>query len=318
MYDLKNARRVHSRIGFGLSAGIALVYVLTVGVSVLFRLCRVNVSADVSALLSSLITYGCAFPLTYLIIRRLPAQAPRTERLGKRFFVLLLICYPILSAGNWVGNLLSMLLSFGRAENPVSETVSSLHPLSVFVMTVLFAPVAEELLFRKLLLDRCARFGEVPAILFSALLFGLYHQNFFQFFYAFGLGLVFAYVYLRTGKLRYTVAMHAVINFFGGFVPALLQRLPGAAAFLGEVQDSAASLADNLLTALCYCSYYTLISGAVIAGLILLVKRARYLTFLPASEELPKRSAFRAGYVNAGVIVFVTVCLALSVLSLFV
>ena len=41
------------------------------------------------------------------------------------------------------------------------------------------------------------------------------------------------------------------------------------------------------------------------------------MTLLPASEELPREAVFRTVYVNAGVIVFVAICLGLSVLSLF-
>lgn len=315
MYDLKTPRRVHSRIGFGMSAGIVFVYALSIGLNVIFQLCSVSISADVSATLSTLLMYACAFPLVFLIVRGLPAQAPRPERLGKRFFVLLLICYPILAAGNWIGNILSLLLSFGSAENPVAQTVDAVHPLTLFVLTVLLAPAAEELLFRKIVLDRCARFGERTAIFFSALLFGLYHQNFFQFFYAFGIGLVFAYVYLRTGKLRYSVAMHTIINFFGGFVPSLLRRLPSIETLTLEATE--AELAGGLLTVLCYCAFYSLYFGAIIAGAILFAKRLRRMTLLPASEELPREAVFRTVYVNAGVIVFVAICLGLSVLSLF-
>ena len=41
-------------------------------------------------------------------------------------------------------------------------------------------------------------------------------MNLFQFFYAFLLGLMFGYVYTRTSKLRYSTAMHMIINFNGG------------------------------------------------------------------------------------------------------
>jgi uncharacterized membrane protein len=46
----------------------------------------------------------------------------------------------------------------------------------------------------------------------SALLFGLFHGSLNQLCYAFLLGLVFGYVYIRTGKLRYTIMLHIGIN----------------------------------------------------------------------------------------------------------
>ena len=53
------------------------------------------------------------------------------------------------------------------------------------------------------------------AIFGSAFLFGLFHGNFGQFFYAFAVGAVFAYVALRTGGIRYTVALHFLVNLLG-------------------------------------------------------------------------------------------------------
>lgn len=57
--------------------------------------------------------------------------------------------------------------------------------------------------------------GEQVAIFGSAFLFGLFHGNFGQFFYAFAVGAVFAYVALRTGGIRYTVALHFLVNLLG-------------------------------------------------------------------------------------------------------
>ena len=68
---------------------------------------------------------------------------------------------------------------------------------------------------RELILRRLAPWGEPVAIFGSAFLFGLFHGNFGQFFYAFAVGAVFAYVALRTGGIRYTVALHFLVNLLG-------------------------------------------------------------------------------------------------------
>ena len=83
------------------------------------------------------------------------------------------------------------------------------------ILLVLLAPVLEEWIFRKLILRRLAPWGEPVAIFGSAFLFGLFHGNFGQFFYAFAVGAVFAYVALRTGGIRYTVALHFLVNLLG-------------------------------------------------------------------------------------------------------
>ena len=70
--------------------------------------------------------------------------------------------------------------------------------VNLFIM-VLCAPVAEELIFRKLLIDRLTQYGEGVAVLFSGLMFGLFHGNLNQFVYAFVLGLCFGFIYVKTG-----------------------------------------------------------------------------------------------------------------------
>ena len=67
----------------------------------------------------------------------------------------------------------------------------------------------------------------LPSILLSGLLFGLFHGNLFQFFYAAAVGMILAYVYTRTGRYLWCVAMHAIINLMGSIViPALAALLP--------------------------------------------------------------------------------------------
>lgn len=107
-------------------------------------------------------------------------------------------------------------------------------PLSVNIVCVcLLGPLCEELLFRGLVAGRLARYGQAPGAFVSALLFALYHANLEQFFYAFLLGLLLAYVYYRTGLLRVSVALHMVLNFFGAVVSLLLPDCAASDMALG-------------------------------------------------------------------------------------
>ena len=47
------------------------------------------------------------------------------------------------------------------------------------------------------------------------------------------LGLLLAYVYYRTGMLRFPVALHMVLNFFGAVVPSVLPESPLSDMALG-------------------------------------------------------------------------------------
>ena len=109
--------------------------------------------------------------------------------------------------------------------NQVEEMIMDMSLWAVIVSAVILAPIMEELIFRKLVLDRLAGYGPAVAMSVSALVFGLAHGNFYQGFYSFLLGLIFAYIYLRTGKVRYSMMLHMMVNFCGSVIPILLLRV---------------------------------------------------------------------------------------------
>ena len=86
--------------------------------------------------------------------------------------------------------------------------------LNLIIISII-GPVFEEILFRKLLIDRTIRYGARISIILSATLFGLMHGNLNQFFYAFLLGGFFAYVYIKTGNIIYTIILHIFLNLIG-------------------------------------------------------------------------------------------------------
>ena len=87
-----------------------------------------------------------------------------------------------------------------------------MNGIPMLLVAMIGAPVFEELIFRKFLIDRLLPFGEKAAVIFTALLFGMAHMNAGQFFLAFLLGLLLALVYIRTGNILYTMALHFMIN----------------------------------------------------------------------------------------------------------
>ena len=128
--------------------------------------------------------------------------------------------------GNMIGNILSAGATDGQATNRINDVIlgSDWRVNALFIG--LLAPVCEEWIFRKEIISRLRRYGEKTAIIFSALAFALFHMNVFQFFYAFGLGLMFGYVYTRTSRLRYSVAMHMLINLNGSVLaPLVIQQI---------------------------------------------------------------------------------------------
>lgn len=77
----------------------------------------------------------------------------------------------------------------------------------------LIIPFAEELLYRGVVWKRLRMlFGNLPALILSAVLFGVMHVNLVQFLYAGILGLLLAYLMQTTGKLYAPVLGHIAAN----------------------------------------------------------------------------------------------------------
>lgn len=90
--------------------------------------------------------------------------------------------------------------------------------------SVLLAPIFEELIFRKLLLDRLLFLGDWSALLLSSLFFGLFHTNLYQFLYAAAVGMVLGYIRIMTGSMKWNILLHMFINLYCG---VLVDYLPG-------------------------------------------------------------------------------------------
>jgi len=93
-----------------------------------------------------------------------------------------------------------------------SETVAPLfHNLLIIFTFFIVAPVTEEFIFRGVLLHRwTAKWGVTPALLISAVLFGLLHANIVGLFV---FGLMMALLYLKTRTLIVPIICHALNNF---------------------------------------------------------------------------------------------------------
>ncbi len=74
------------------------------------------------------------------------------------------------------------------------------------------APILEEVIFRGYILQSLQQFGNGFAIVFSSLLFGIYHFDLTQLLPAFAMGCLFGYLVTRCGSLLPSILVHALNN----------------------------------------------------------------------------------------------------------
>lgn len=76
------------------------------------------------------------------------------------------------------------------------------------------APLVEEFGYRGMIFAKMKKhLPLVPALILSSLLFAVWHRNLGQLVATFPMGLFFAGIYHRSGKLRYSILLHSLSNF---------------------------------------------------------------------------------------------------------
>lgn len=293
---LRGHRERFSRLGWALTAQMAaMLAVQTALLLAAQALAPVLVRSGVFLwLVSVLSAYGTGVPAAWLVLRGTEEAPPQSGApLGPgRFFrsylaglgLMYLVNLATLALMGLVG-----LLRGQTVENPVDNMAD--YPLALnLLLGCVIAPVCEEYLFRGLLLNRLRPYGERFAVWASALCFGLFHGNFSQFFYACAIGVLFAGVVLKTGRLRQAMLLHALINFVGtGLIPLL--------SGLGEA-------GDWLLT--------LLVLAAMFVGLAFLPAMRREFSPAPGWKGLTAGEAWRCFLANPGMLCFLALFLLLA------
>ena len=293
---LRGHRERFSRLGWALVAQMAaMLAVQTALLLAAQALAPALVRSGVFLwLVSVLSAYGAGVTAAWLVLRGTEEAPPQPGApLGPgRFFrsylaglgLMYLVNLATLALMGLVG-----LLRGQTVENPVDNMAD--YPLVLnLLLGCVIAPVCEEYLFRGLLLNRLRPYGERFAVWASALCFGLFHGNFSQFFYACAIGVLFAGVVLKTGRLRQAMLLHALINFVGtGLIPLL--------SGLGEA-------GDWLLT--------LLVLAAMFVGLAFLPAMRREFSPAPGWKGLTAGEAWRCFLANPGMLCFLALFLLLA------
>lgn len=319
--ELLKARKQFSKIGLITFIGSLIIMALQLGVGALAGLINEELVDNTNSyfLLTMLPMYLIGMPILMLMLSKLPAEKIEKKKMKVGNWILsFFMCYTLMYVSNLIGQLLTTIIGAIKKTpvNNVMVTVTTgLDPVIIFIFMVLIAPVMEEILFRKLLIDRMIKYGEKTAILVSAFMFGMYHGNLNQLIYAFALGLFFAFIYVKTGRLIYSILLHMVINFMGSVVGVFIleilsmDKLLELTALTDEAEIMAVMM--DILPALMFLlSYVLLVFGVVITGGILLIVKRKKFTLKPAQVVIPKGKRMKTILLNVGMILF---CIVWSV-----
>ncbi len=310
--DEAKEKRHFSCIGIG----FMLFSVISFAISLVIQIIALSIDPDIysSSLFINLITpvslYLFALPVLLLMLSRCEGKVPEKKRMGfGRFMLFLIVAFGFMYIGAIVGNtfmdILSGIMNFDYS-NGLGSIIDDDNIWITAIFTVIVAPIGEEFVFRKLIIDRTYKYGPFISIGLSGLMFGLMHANFYQFFYCFAIGLLLGYVYYSTGKLHLTIIIHAVVNFFGSVVSSWMAPLIEKMSEIdpAETEAMATFLQENILGYIGILLFDAFVYAAMPCAIIFpIVFRRRLKSGLaPAEILIPKRRFFPVVIFNVGII----------------
>ena len=117
--------------------------------------------------------------------------------------------FPIVYLGIGMAVVLNMFIFLFNLNNEIANLNIYLAVLSSGII----GPILEEMLFRYVFLNRLSNFFTTRnAILLSSLVFALLHGNIITMIYAFIMGFIFAYVYVKYDNIKVSIMCHIGAN----------------------------------------------------------------------------------------------------------
>lgn len=297
----KLERRNLSRLGFAYLVLLAVIQIGTSGLVLVFYRIFPRMGMEGVFAIQFTVVYGVGIPLAAFVARKVPAlPRPPVDFSFQKVFVLFMVCYFLgwltALASNGIISFLSSISPNGFYLGSAAEYLSPKEPVfNVLVVAamVVAAPILEEWFFRKILISRLLRYGQLFAVVVSALMFGLYHGNMMQLIPALALGIALGYIYTRTGNIADTIVIHILNN----AVSVFYSLFAAAGVFWAAALVSLASFAF------------------VIAGCVLFFKNRKAIRLSWRLLVLPERGWSKIAVLNAGVLCSFIFAIALVIFS---
>lgn len=139
-------------------------------------------------------------------------------------------CLTCIGAGSFAlifANLLVALFSLFGIKSGMTNLAAPDNLLAKIInisYICMIGPIIEETLFRGLILKSLRRFGNVFALVASSVLFGIFHFNLIQLIPTIAIGMVLAYIAIKSESIIPCILAHAANNIFNVLLPIIFAK----------------------------------------------------------------------------------------------
>ena len=204
---------------------------------------------------------------------------------------LVLVALTVSFTADYLTDLLQNSFAVFGVENNVNLSVES-HTLIENIVNIVavsvIPPLVEEFLFRGVVLGKLRFFGDAFALFLSSALFAIMHGNIIQIPFAFIVGLVLAFLTIKTNSLLPAMVVHFIVNFRSVIISILLDNK---------------AIDENVLNNIYLVSLFVVFVLGIISAAML--SRKKNFFKLSSREDIPFREAVKSSMFSAGIIVFI-------------
>ena len=169
-------KKFFSKIGFNyLAYSIASILFLII-LSNIIAVIRPEIlnNINIATIITAICNYVLPLPILLFLMRKLDSTEIKKNNLGfKTFLKYLCITFTLMWIGNITGTIITNLLSFtiqNDIANPIQNLINSTDLWLNLILISLIGPIFEEIIFRKILIDRTIKYGPLASILVSAII----------------------------------------------------------------------------------------------------------------------------------------------------
>ena len=317
------AKKVFSKVGASYMIGYVIYFVIYVALYFIVKAVKPSILENGTVVLAAnfILLFCVAYPIMIYLFKKIPAeQTPKNSMGPMKLIGSLCTSYFVMIVLALVGAEIISLIGSENA-NPLANALGNMDPVMTMIVVGILAPIYEEVLFRKFLIDRLRPYGEGLAIFMSGFMFGLFHGNLMQMIYAMGIGFIWAYIYVRTGKIGFTIALHIFVNSFNSLLRIALIEYAGfdkALEYLGAGDTEA--YMEYIYSNPALLGAVGMVGLAVIVimiiGLVFLCVQASKIHFEQTEQQLEKGKKLSTAFLNPGIAVFVIFFVVNIILSL--
>lgn len=191
----------------------------------IFWICSIFIQNKLNSSLMSktILSLGSLYVLGLLLFMIIIRKIPNTEiKKAKVNWKTILICFFLQFSALMIMNVINTIR--GIAVINVQDNLS----LYTLFMLLIFNPILEELVFRKFFADKLLKHGELFYMIASSFCFAIVHGvsvGYPQMIYTFLLGLIWSYLVVKTGSIKWSILLHTLSNLFGAIIIYVLQSI---------------------------------------------------------------------------------------------